>query len=114
MKKTAVISAIALCMGAGSALADKTSDAKALKQATQLMQQDFQTRGIAKVDRLEQDDPMALCTKYRSHVPANIAQKIEAAQMQTIKFPEDGKYMGDWKSGDKIAQSGRGETWSDK
>jgi sulfur-oxidizing protein SoxX len=34
--------------------------------------------------------------------------------MKTIKQPSDGKYIGDWKSGEKIAQSGRGATWSDK
>jgi sulfur-oxidizing protein SoxX len=29
-------------------------------------------------------------------------------------WPADGKYLGDWKAGEKIAQSGRGMTWSDK
>jgi sulfur-oxidizing protein SoxX len=115
MKTTALLSALALSLCAVPALAaDNTSDPKALKQATELMQRDFQTRGIANVDRLKQDEALALCTKYRSHVPAKIAKEIEAAQMQTIKSPEDGKYMGDWKNGDKLAKSGRGATWSDK
>jgi hypothetical protein len=34
--------------------------------------------------------------------------------MATIKQPADGKYIGDWKSGERIAQSGRGATWTDK
>ena len=115
MKTTALLSALALSLCAAPALAaDNTSDPKALKQATELMQRDFQTRGIANVDRLKQDEALALCTKYRSHVPAKIAKEIEAAQLQTIKYPEDGKYMGDWKNGDKLAKSGRGATWSDK
>jgi sulfur-oxidizing protein SoxX len=28
-------------------------------------------------------------------------------------WPSDGKFIGDWKEGEKIAQSGRGLTWSD-
>ena len=39
---------------------------------------------------------------------------IEAEQMKTIRWPSDGKYTGDWKSGEKIAISGRGLTWNDK
>jgi sulfur-oxidizing protein SoxX len=34
--------------------------------------------------------------------------------MATIKQPSDGKYIGDWKNGERIAQSGRGATWTDK
>ena len=34
--------------------------------------------------------------------------------MVTIKWPADGKWLGDWKAGEKLAQSGRGLTWSDK
>ena len=34
--------------------------------------------------------------------------------MATIKWPADGKYLGDWKKGEVLAQSGRGMTWRDK
>jgi sulfur-oxidizing protein SoxX len=114
MNKIVLTSALVLAVCAAPALADKTSDPKALKQATALMERDFQTRGIAGVDRLKQDETMALCTQYRDHVPADVAKKIEATALQSIKFPADGQYMGDWKNGDKIAKSGRGATWSDK
>jgi sulfur-oxidizing protein SoxX len=33
--------------------------------------------------------------------------------MKTVKWPSDGKFLGDWKQGEKIAQSGKGMTWSD-
>ena len=39
-------------------------------------------------------------------------QAIEAAQMKTIRYPVDGKYLGNWKEGEKIALSGRGLTWT--
>ena len=38
---------------------------------------------------------------------------MEADQLAAIKFPADGKLVGDWKEGEKIAQSGRGFTWTD-
>ena len=31
----------------------------------------------------------------------------------TIKYPADGKFLGDWKAGEKIAQSGRGGQYND-
>ena len=30
-----------------------------------------------------------------------------------MKAPANGKYLGDWKEGEKIAQNGRGLTWTD-
>ena len=33
--------------------------------------------------------------------------------MKTIQWPADGKFLGDWKKGEAVAQSGRGSTWSD-
>jgi sulfur-oxidizing protein SoxX len=33
--------------------------------------------------------------------------------MQTIRWPANGQYLGDWKKGEDIAQSGRGLTWTD-
>ena len=30
-----------------------------------------------------------------------------------MKPPPDGRYLGDWREGEKLAQNGRGMTWSD-
>jgi L-cysteine S-thiosulfotransferase len=46
-------------------------------------------------------------------INADVADALQAAQLKTIKWPADGKFMGDWKAGEKLAQSGRGLTWSD-
>ena len=42
--------------------------------------------------------------------PAYVAQRLEADQMAGIRYPSDGKLLGDWKQGEQIAQSGRGFT----
>jgi sulfur-oxidizing protein SoxX len=38
---------------------------------------------------------------------------MEQAIYAAIPYPEDGKYIGDWKEGEKIAQNGRGLQFSD-
>jgi sulfur-oxidizing protein SoxX len=43
-----------------------------------------------------------------------VAKRIEAEPGQTIKWPTDGQYLGDWREGEKLAQNGRGMTWTDK
>lgn len=76
----------------------------------------FQDRGIAKVDRLVQDEANRLCSAADAAgqpVDEKTAAAIQDAAMKTIKWPSDGKFLGDWKEGEKIAQSGRGLTWSD-
>jgi len=42
-----------------------------------------------------------------------VAKALEADQMKTIAFPA-GSLIGDWKLGERIAQSGAGATWSDR
>ncbi|HEX5739120.1 MAG TPA: sulfur oxidation c-type cytochrome SoxX [Hydrogenophaga sp.] len=87
-------------------------------QATaDILKNSFQDRGIAKVDRLVQDEANRECVAADvagKPIDEKVAKSIEAANMKTVKWPSDGKFLGDWKEGEKIAQSGRGLTWSDK
>ncbi len=79
---------------------------------TAIMKASFRDQGIAKVDRIEQDLGQSACS---SDVPPSdaVAKQIEAQAMASIKWPEGGRYLGDWKSGETIAQGGRGMTWTD-
>ncbi len=31
----------------------------------------------------------------------------------SVKWPAGGRYFGDWREGEKLAQNGRGMTWTD-
>ena len=76
----------------------------------------FRAQGQAKLDRLTPDEDNRLCAEAdRTGVPldAKVAEAIEARNMKTIKAPADGKYLGDFKEGEKVAQSGAGKTWTD-
>jgi sulfur-oxidizing protein SoxX len=85
----------------------------AAPNAEEVMKASFKDRGQAKVDRLNQDETQAACSKYFGGVPKDVAKKIEAVNMKLIKYPADGKLMGDWKEGERIAQSGVGKQFSD-
>ena len=87
------------------------------KLTADMVKASFQDRGIAKVDRLQQDEANRLCSAADvagQPLDEKTTKAIEAAELKTVKMPSDGKFLGDWKEGEKIAQSGRGLTWSDK
>jgi sulfur-oxidizing protein SoxX len=76
----------------------------------------FRDEAIVKISTLEQDDATRECSAADAAgkpIDTNTAQAIEAANLKTIQWPSDGKFLGDWKEGEKIAQSGRGMTWTD-
>ena len=58
--------------------------------------------------RLDQDEAMRLCSQYRDNPPAKVRAQIEKAQAATIRYPVDGKLIGDWKEGEKLAAVGTG------
>ncbi|MFA6063431.1 MAG: sulfur oxidation c-type cytochrome SoxX [Gallionella sp.] len=92
----------------------QAAESKLDAKTAEIVKRDFQDRGIARADRVVQDELQALCSKYHDKLPAKLKSKMEGEQAEAIKLPADDKYMGDWKAGEKLAQSGRGMTWSDK
>lgn len=83
-------------------------------KTAEIVKRDFRDKGIAKAARVNQDELQAACSKYVDKLPPKLKMKLEAKEAEAIKYPADGKFMGDWKAGEKLAQSGRGMTWSDK
>ncbi|MBI3480247.1 MAG: sulfur oxidation c-type cytochrome SoxX [Nitrosomonadales bacterium] len=104
---------VAGLMAVPALAADKTA-AELDADAVAIIKRDFRDKGIAKVERVNQDELQAMCTKYLDNPPAKEAERLQAEQEKAIKWPADGKYLGDWKAGEKLAQSGAGMTWSDK
>jgi sulfur-oxidizing protein SoxX len=84
-------------------------------QVAQMMQGSFRDEGIAKVDRLQQDEANAACSKAQGgDLPEATAEAIRKAALQSVRLPADGRFLGDWREGEKLAQNGRGMTWTDK
>jgi L-cysteine S-thiosulfotransferase len=84
-----------------------------LDQLTAVLQRDFHERGQAKMSRVQLDEVQRLCNLHADKPPPEVAKRIEESQLTTIRFPA-GSLIGDWKAGEKIAQSGRGAMWNDK
>ncbi len=82
--------------------------------ALDLIKQDFRTKGPATLERVTvRDEAQQLCSEFATERSSEVNSRIEASQMQTIKAPANGKYLGSWQEGEKIAQSGRGMQSSD-
>jgi len=85
------------------------------KQETEaVIKSSFRDRGVAKVDRLKQTELQAVCSDTHNDPPKDVRARLEKAALATVKFPTDGKWLGDFKQGERIAQTGRGLQWNDK
>lgn len=100
------------CATGGSPAAD------ADRVAAEMVKNGFRSQGIANIERVTAiDETLQLCNAADvagKPLDAAVAKRIEAANLKTVKWPSDGKFLGDWKQGERIAQSGRGLTWTDK
>lgn len=81
-----------------------------------IVKSSFRDQGIVKVAVLANDETNQVCSSADvagRPLSEDVAKEIEARNFKSIKWPSDGNYVGDWKEGEKIAQSGRGLTWTD-
>jgi sulfur-oxidizing protein SoxX len=104
--------ALATVLMQGSVMAQQKTD----PQFNKMMKDGFKADGIAGLDRIDQDATQKFCSDpvfASSKQGERMREKIQKMNMDGIKQPSDGKYIGDWKKGEAIAQSGRGATWTD-
>ena len=86
------------------------------KLTAQIVKASFRDQGIVKASVLDTDETNRACSAADvagKPLDEAKAKAIEAANLKTVKWPESGKFLGDWKEGEKLAQSGRGLTWTD-
>lgn len=108
-----LILALAGTAAAVAGCATGPSSAELDAQAAQMMNSSFRAQGIATMSRLEQDEMQKACSSDAAPSAAVEKRIMEQAQA-SIEWPADGKFFGDWRKGDKLAQSGKGMSWSDK
>jgi sulfur-oxidizing protein SoxX len=90
------------------------SNDKIAAESTAMLRASFKATGQAGLDRLNQDETQSTCSQLAGKAPSKeTAERIEKLNLATIRYPADGKLLGDWKSGEKIAQEGRGKQFSD-
>jgi sulfur-oxidizing protein SoxX len=85
------------------------------RQVVEVMKKSFKARGQAQLDRLDQDEMQAACSRsvQQGPLPGVEADRLQRTNLAAVKYPADGRFMGDWKEGEKIAQSGVGKQFSD-
>ena len=111
MKSTTAILTGLAAIAAGCA---SMNDQEASQKVLEIMKTSFNERGQAKLDRLDQDSAQKLCSKPPlQELPKEASARIEQENLASIRYPSDGKLIGDWKSGERIAQSGIGKQFSD-
>ena len=109
--KFALFGALSLALAA-PALAQKAAEApggKYAKEAEQMFRTSFKAENPKYwMNRLEQDETMKACQQYRDNPPRKIGERLEKLNAATIRYPVDGKLIGDWKEGEKLAAVGTG------
>ena len=106
----------ALILGGAIAAGCATTagDKEIADKASIVLKASFKPAGQAGLDRLDQDDTQRACSAAAGKpLPHYVATQIEQANLATIRYPADGKFIGDWRNGEKIAQEGRGKQFSD-
>src|SRR5579862_2020953 len=102
--------AVLALLGCAAAPSNDESEASVLS----VLKLSFKASGQAGLDRLDQDETQRVCSALAGKPPLpEVAQKLEKANLATIRYPADGNLLGDWKNGEKIAQEGRGKQFSD-
>jgi sulfur-oxidizing protein SoxX len=63
--------------------------------------------------RLTSDETMKQCSAFENNPPKAVADAIQKREKAGIEHPADGNFIGDWKKGEALAQSGYGLRFSD-
>ena len=76
----------------------------------------FRDEGIVKASLLNTDETNRACSAADvagTPLDEATANRLQEVNLKSIKWPSDGKFIGNWQEGEKLAQSGRGLTYSD-
>lgn len=112
-----VAAAVAVLAGCAAMTTAPVARAPSDAEIVSLLKASFKDSPSAKLDRLDQTPLQTACTEAsRSGKPLDekLRDSLQAAALAAVKYPADGKYLGDWKRGEAIAQNGRGLQFTDR
>ena len=110
MKTTAIAAAALLVATAAHAQQGQGADPALVEKA---IASSWTTVAPELRARIEQDQTQKDCSEHRNSPPPAVADAIVAREKATIRYPADGKFLGDWKKGAASAQSGYGGRMGD-
>jgi sulfur-oxidizing protein SoxX len=113
---TIAVTIVSLALsGATAALAQQKTKGPSIDQARvdAAIKAAFPTAPADWQPRLTPDETMKQCSAYKNSPPKAVAAAIQKREKAAIQYPADGKLLGDWKNGEKFAQSGYGLRFTD-
>ncbi len=111
MKNIAIAAAILIAGTAGASAQQKPAVDTAKIDAAIVAA--FPTAPADWKPRFVQDDTMKECSIHENLPPKAVADAIQKREKAKIEYPADGQLMGDWKAGERLAQSGYGLRFTD-
>lgn len=110
MKKLTLVAALLALSPVSGWAADKVDPALVEKVYRDM----FKSAKGEWAKRIEQDETQKLCSETRNNLSDAQFKQVQEREKANVKMPADGKVMGAWQSGEKIAQSGFGLRFNDK
>lgn len=101
-------------MASVSLLVLATLSSTAMAGEAESLTASYRAKGQAGLERLQQSEMQQACSgPVGMAVAPDAAAKIQKAAMDGVVLPADGKLLGQWEKGQKVAQTGTGMQSSD-
>lgn len=112
MRYSLLVGILGMCLWIGTTLVGSAGVAAddALDTAVEKVMRDSFTGASPEhwKSRLEQDEVQAYCSRFRNSPPPEVVERILELSNRNFRYPADGKLLGDWAKGEKLASSGKG------
>jgi sulfur-oxidizing protein SoxX len=112
MRTVVIVALLSMSVTAGLALAEQARGIDE-GQMSRVLRQAFPSTPPGWRARLTPDATMATCTRWSNQPPKPVADDIKRRESARIRFPDDGVFLGDWRRGEALAQSGYGMRFTD-
>ncbi len=113
MKKTTLLIAAFSVAVASAAFSQQQKPAVDPAKADAAIKKAFPGAPEDWAPRLTQDETMKACSATGNNPSKAQADAIMKRERATIEYPADGKFIGNWKKGEALAQSGYGMRFTD-
>ena len=113
MKASLAAVAALSCVVASQSMAQQTAKISP-ERVEQIVKDTLKKPAEGWQSRVDQDETQKVCSETRNEPNAEQAKAILAREKANVVFPADGNVMGDWKKGERVANTGTGGQFSDK
>lgn len=113
MRHSMLVTIVGLGIAAASVALAEQNRAVGERQVRRVLRQAFPLAPPDWQSRLTPDSTMAICAQWHNQPPKEIASDFKSHEAARIRYPSDGQFMGDWRRGEALAQSGYGMRFTD-